>query len=98
MRISRLIRITQAACLWILGIASVASANGLANSGIYVPWAAITAVVAVIGILGTLVGLVRRGDLTRIDERFEEQKEQRAEIIGWLQRVEKKIDDLIKEL
>lgn len=97
MRTSHAVRVIQAACLCLLALASIASAQDLAHSGVYVPWAAITAAVALVGIVGTVIGLIRRGDLERIHERFETQREQRAELVGWLQRVEGKIDEVIKE-
>jgi len=93
----RATRATQAACLSLLALVSVASAQDLASGGVYVPWAAITAAVAVVGIVGTAIGLIRRGDLERIQERFDTQREQRAELVGWLQRVEQKIDEAIKD-
>jgi len=93
----RATRATQAACLSLLALASLASAQDLASSGVYVPWAAITAAVAVIGIVGTAVGLIRKGDMERIHERFEAQREQRGELVEWLRRVEAKIDQVIKD-
>ncbi len=93
----RATRSTQAACLCLLALVSIASAQDLANTGVYVPWAAITAAVAVVGIIGTAIGLIRRGDLERIHERFESQKEQRGELVEWLRRVEAKIDQVIKD-
>lgn len=87
----------QTVCLGLLSAAGIASAQDLAASGVYMPWAAITAAVAVLGIVGTAIGLIRRGDLDRIHERFDTQREQRAELIGWLTRVEKKIDEAIKD-
>jgi len=93
----RATRSTQAACLSLLALASLASAQDLASSGVYVPWAAITAAVAVIGIVGTAVGLIRKGDMERIHERFEAQREQRGELVEWLRRVEAKIDQVIKD-
>ena len=93
-----IVRAVQMVCLIALLISSIACASSIEKDGVYIPWAAVTTAVAVVGFLGTLVGLVRRGDLARIADRCERHDQNRKEIVEWLQRVEKKLDDLIKEL